>query len=136
MDFQVTATAAMTLLAPYLAKAGENVAGKVGDAMYKQAQTLYTVIKDKFKGDQTAEKTLARVKQEPDKKTWKDAFLGVLTMKLEEDPEFANTIKQLVQEAEKLPGGDNISQEMNISGTTGDVFQIGKMEGNISKKHK
>ncbi len=128
MDFQVTATAALTLLAPYLAKAGESVAEKVGDAMYKQAQTLYTVIKDKFKGDQTAEKTLARVKQEPDKKAWKDTFLGILIMKLEEDPEFANTIKHLVEEDGKLLGGDNINQKIDISGhVTGSVTTIGKM---------
>ena len=128
MDFQITAVAALTLLAPYLAKAGESVAEKVGDAMYKQAQTLYAVIKDKFKGDQTAEKTLTRVKQEPNNQAWKDTLLGILVMKLEEDPQFANAIEQFVKDAEKSSEGDSISQTMNISGTTGDVFQIGKID--------
>lgn len=136
MDIQVTAAAALALLGPYLAKAGGSLAEKIGDAMYTQMQTVYTAIKEKFKGDQTAEKALTLAAQEPEKKAWHDTLLGILIIKMEEDPAFADAIQQLVKTGEKSPEGDRIEQKMDISGKTGDVFQVGKMGSNISKTQK
>ncbi len=99
-------TAAVALLAPYLAKAGEEVAQKVGDAAWQMAASLYQAIRRKFTKDQDAyaQQTLQRLKEQPTNEARQAALADVLNEKVQADPSFAQELKQLVQDTTQTQG--------------------------------
>jgi len=133
MDIQQIATAAMVLLSPYLAKAGEAFAKKTGEQLTERVSKLYQAIKKKFAGDDYAEQTLTRVEEKPTSTGRQVVLKEVLAEKMEDDANFADMVRRSVEETHNAPGGDVITQQLNISGKTGDVFQVGKMSGDITK---
>ena len=98
------------LAAPYVAKgldaltksAGEKIGGVIGD--------LCQSVADKFKGDSYAEKTLARAKEIPDSEERQGALKSVLAEKMKADPDFAEKVKKLVDEARKDQTGTVFDQ--------------------------
>jgi hypothetical protein len=134
MDIQTAAMAVIALLSPYFAKAGESIAKEAGEKLYEKAGVLYEAIKSKFKGDQTAEDALAHAEKEPTAQVWQEVLRGILIMKMEQDHNFAETIRMLIEESRSMIGGDIITQSLDISGEAEDVFQIGKVGGGITKK--
>ncbi|MBP7069789.1 MAG: hypothetical protein KBA97_01810 [Methanothrix sp.] len=94
-----------SLAAPYVAKgldalsksAGEKIGGVIGD--------LCQSVADKFKGDSYAEQTLARAKEIPDSEERQGALKSVLAEKMKADPDFAEKVKKLVDEAGKAQAG-------------------------------
>lgn len=129
MDIQTIAAAAMAFLGPYLTKGGEEFANTVGKVAAEKVGVLYQTIKKKFKGDAYAEQTLTRAEEKPKSEGRQATLKEVLTEKLQEDTKFAEMVLQLVEESQQAPGGDVITQHLDISGEVeGDVFQIGKME--------
>ena len=133
MDFQAVAIAAMALLGPYLAKVGEAFAKEAGETLAEKVGTLYQAVKKKFKGDTYAKKTLNRAEEKPKSEGRQAALREVLAEKMEEDADFAETVRRLVEESEQVGLGDVITQHLNISGKADDVFQVGKMSGSITK---
>lgn len=99
MDIQAISTAAIALLSPYLAKAGEAFAEKAGEKLAEKASALYQAIKKKFEGDAYAKQTLARVEEKPESEGRKATLQEVLSEKLEEDADFAEVVRHLVEEA-------------------------------------
>jgi cytochrome c551/c552 len=137
MDIAKIAGTAIALLGPYLAEAGKALAKEASEQLADKVGALYQKIKNKFKGDAYAEQTLARVEEKPDSAGRQDALRTILTEKMEEDEVFAKAIRRLVEESEQIRDGDVINQQLNISDEAkveGDVFQIGKMEGGITKR--
>ena len=147
MDAQTIATAAMALLSPYLAKAGEAFAKEAGEKLAEKASALYRAVKAKFKGDTYAEQTLTRVEEKPEAKGRQVALQEVLAEKLEEDPDFAETVRRLVEEAQAadtrrviafgersvavgggVSGGTIITGDGNVVGD-GSTSQVIKAEG-------
>jgi hypothetical protein len=119
-----TVGAAIALLAPYLAKAGEGFATSMGQKLAGKASALYGAVKNKFKGDPDAEEILARVEEQPESKTRRVALEGVLAQKIDEDPDFATTVRQLVEEAKAADQGNVIAWgERSVAATQifGDV---------------
>jgi hypothetical protein len=99
MTVQALATAAVALLSPYPVKAGEEFAKKAGERLADKAEALYQAVKAKFKGDAYAEQTLARVEEKPEAKGRRATLQEVLAEKLEEDADFAEMVRRLVEEA-------------------------------------
>jgi hypothetical protein len=99
MDIQAISTAAIALLSPYLAKAGEAFAKEAGEKLAEKVGALYQAVKSKFKGDAYAEQTLTRIEEKPEATGRQAAFQEVLVEKLEEDPDFAEVVRRLVEEA-------------------------------------
>jgi hypothetical protein len=147
MDVQVLATAAVALLSPYLVKAGEAFAKQAGEKLADKAEALYQAVKDKFKGDAYAEQTLARVEETPEATGRQAVLQEVLAEKLEEDPEFAGTVRRLLEEARAadtrnviafgdrsvavggdMSGGTIITGDGNVVGD-GSTSQVIKAEG-------
>ena len=136
MIIETVAASAITILTPYLAKAGESFAAKAGEKLLEKAGALYQSIKDKFKGDHDAELTLTQVEAKPDSKARMSALEEVLTEKMKVDPNFAATVNRLIEEAKAADGrkviafGErNIAVGGDVSGSTfitGDSNQIGK----------
>lgn len=118
------------LAAPYVAKgldaltksAGEKIGGVIGD--------LCQSVADKFKGDSYAEETLARAKEIPDSEERQGALKSVLAEKMKADPDFAEKVKKLVDEAGKGQAGTIFDQrgqsvqgpQTNIGEANGPVF--------------
>ena len=133
MNIESVAMAAVALLGPYLAKAGEAFAKKAGEQLIEKVGALYQVVKSKFKGDNHAEQTLARLEQAPESKRRQAALEDVLIEKMEQDTEFAAQVRRWVEESESTGGGDVIQQHLDISGKAGSVIQVGKIEGGTIK---
>ncbi len=91
------ATAAVSILAPlapYLAKAGEQVAKDIGSDVWTGAKKLVETIRDKFKGQREAESTLENFIQNPERH--RAALTDILREQLEADPSFATEVRRLV----------------------------------------
>src|SRR5437660_1347850 len=93
------AAAAVTLLAPYLVKTGEAFASKVGEALAEKTATLYQTVKGQFAGDRYAQETLARLEEAPESKGRQTGLEYLLTEQIENDPTFAERLRQLIEEA-------------------------------------
>jgi hypothetical protein len=147
MDIQALAVAATALLGPYLAKAGEAFAEKAGEKLGEKAGTLYQAIKGKFKGDAYAEQTLARAEERPEAKGRQATLQEVLAEKMEEDADFAEMVRRLVEEAKAADtrhvivfGERSVAVGGDVSGSTiitgdgnvvgdGSTSQVIKAEG-------
>jgi hypothetical protein len=135
MDLRIVATSAVSLLVPYFAKAGEAFAEKVGERLFARMDDLHATIKRKFERDDYAAQTLNRVEEKPKSEGRQAALREVLAEKMGEDAEFASRVDQLVKEISaqsEASQGDVITQHLGISGKAGNVFQVGKAEGDIT----
>ncbi len=132
MDPLTLATMAVNLVAPYLAKAGEAMAKQAGEAAWEKMKAIYAAVKDKLTGDAYAEQTLKRLEGNPASENRKAALVEILEEKIKDDPTFAEAIQKLLDEANKA-GVETITQQVKVSGQarTGDITQIGKVEGNV-----
>jgi hypothetical protein len=94
MDIALIAQSAVTLLTPYLAKAGEVVVNRVGEAIYQ-------VITRRFgeKRDDYAQKTLERLEEKPTDEGRQEAMATVITQSAQADPSFAEELAKLVKNA-------------------------------------
>ena len=120
MDIQAIAVAAIALLGPYLARAGEAFAKETGEKLAKKVGALYQVIKKKFKDDAYAEQTLARTEEKPEPEGRQIALKTVLAEKMEEDTDFAETVWRLVEEAKAADTGNVIVYKRGVA-VKGDV---------------
>ncbi len=96
---EAIAGGAIAVLAPYLVEAGKGFANKAGAKLSEKASKIYQVIKDRFTGDEDAEQALSLTERRPDSKPRQAALQEVLIEKLRSDPDFATTLKRLVEEA-------------------------------------
>ena len=88
--------AILTPAAPYLKKAAESAAAKIGEAAWKKAQDLYAKLQDRFTQDNnsSAEKTLDLFVEDPE--TFESALSMKLLETLEKHPEWAKEIGDLL----------------------------------------
>lgn len=96
MTIHQIVTSVVTLLAPYLAKGGEEFAKKGGDATWERMKALYQTIYNKFSADEDdyAQQTLKRLKDKPLEKSRQRALVDILTEKAEADPKFAEELRK------------------------------------------
>lgn len=120
MDIQAIAVAATALLGPFLAKAGEGLAEETGKKLAEKVGVLYQVVKRKFKGDAYAEQALVRAEEKPESGERQSALKAVLVEKMEDDPDFAETVRRLVEEAKVIDTGSVIALERSVA-IRGDV---------------
>lgn len=111
MDLVTLATGAVSLLVPYLAKAGRTIADKVGkdvwDIVNTKVETLYESIKNKFTGNDYAGQTLKRLEEKPEDEDRQNAMKSILKENLAEDPQFQEVVGQLLAETKQV-GGDSV----------------------------
>ena len=99
MNIAQIVLSAVTQLIPYLAKAGEEVAKKAGDASWERLKALYQDIHNRFSLDKDdyAQQTLKRLEEKPSEESRQRALSDILTEKAEADPKFAEELRQLTQ---------------------------------------
>jgi len=132
MDPQAIAAMTVSVIAPYLAKAGKSLAKEVGQVALDTMKAVYTSVKVALAGDSYAQETLERVEQEPLSKSRLNALESLLEERLQADRDFAESLQGLLQEAREAGVGD-IVQQVTVTGhaRTGDIAQIGKVEGDV-----
>ncbi len=113
MDPTTLASGVVSLLVPYLAKAGKTIAEKVGEDAWNtvnsKIERLYDAIENKFRGNDYANQTLKRLEEKPEDKGRQSAIESVLKEVLAEDQQFQKMLSQFLAEA-KQAGGDTIIQ--------------------------
>jgi len=94
------ASAAVALLAPYLAEAGTAAASRAGEAAVDGAKALLAMLRRRFSGDKDeyAQQTLTRLEEKPDDQARQAALQGVLAEKAEEDRSFRTELERLVHQ--------------------------------------
>ncbi len=104
MDPITLAAAAATLLAPYLAKAGEKAAEEIGKKLPDAVGKVWGAITAKFKGKPAAEGAAHELIAKPADEDNQEAFNVQLRKALKEDSAFAAELERLLRTA----GGDTI----------------------------
>ncbi len=140
MDPVTLATLVMAQLTPYIAKAGEEFASKVGDAAFEQGKRLYEALHARFakeapKDGGKASQKLEELKEDPDVKATVETKLARI---LEADPDFANTLKQILQSGPAGPIQDmDFADDVTVTDTHMDTEQdksLQKMKGGKGSK--
>jgi len=117
----VTAATAVGFLSPYLAKAGEAAAKKVGE-------DIYQLFKTRFGSKPAAEEALSDLEKAPDDADHQAALRVQLKKVLAEDEEFAEQVQRLLQQAGETQAGATIIQQ-----TAGDnAKQFGQVFGDVT----
>ncbi len=121
MDPVSIAAAAVTVLSPYLAKAGEKIASAAGDAAWKQAGALYDKLKQKFVGQPVAQAALEDLAKDPADADTQAALRKELKKLLAEDGDLLRELSATL--AQMKAGG--VSFNNQITGNVGSITQIG-----------
>jgi hypothetical protein len=117
----VIAATAIGFLSPYLAKAGEAAAKKVGE-------DIYQALKERFNSEPAAQEALAELEEAPDDADHQAALHVQLKKLLAEDEAFASDLQRLLQEAGETEAGATIIQQ-----TAGDnAKQFGQVFGDVT----
>ena len=126
---QITATAA-ALLGPYLAKAGEAVAKKAGEAAWGKVEALYQAIHHKFAADKDdrAQETLRQLEERSTDKGHQAALASVLAEKAQADPAFAQELAKLVQIAAQDEAAVQFLTQVYGRAQVGKIINIGQAD--------
>ena len=119
MDPMTLASTATALLAPYLAKAGEAIAGEAISKLPEGVDKLWGLISNQFKGKPAAEgaaQDLAEKAGDPDNQ---EAFSLQLKKALKENPEFATQLADMLKP--KAEGGSIQNTGSGAVATNGGV---------------
>jgi hypothetical protein len=108
------ATAAVALLAPYVAKGGEELAKKVGGEVGTRVVELWDLVKGKLTSP-AAKEAVADLEAKPEDERRQGALSVQLEKALEADPAFRDQVAGLLREMEQK-GGRPITQIANIVG--------------------
>lgn len=128
MDPTMVATQALALLSPYIVRAGDAAAQKLGEAAAKNAEAILDLIRRRFGADQDTygEQTLAKVLEKPNEQWPKEALKDQLVEKAQNDASFRNELESLVQTAKRDP--ESYQFTVNVSGgSVGTINQYGKV---------
>jgi len=117
----VIATTAVGFLAPYLAKAGEEAAKKVGEDVYK-------AIKTHFDKKPVAQEALADLEKAPSDADFQAALRVQLKKLLTADEAFAAELEALIQKSGKTEFGTTIIKQ--VAGDN--AKQFGQVFGDIT----
>src|SRR5215813_8265222 len=96
MDPTTLATTAVTVLSPYLVKAGEKAAEKVGEKLTGGIGTLWNTVMTRLKGKPAAEDAVQDLVVKPDDPLHQSAFANQLRKVLETEPAFAAEVERLL----------------------------------------
>ncbi len=127
----VIASTAVSLLSPFLIKAGEKFAEKAVDGLAEKTGGIYQLLKEKLSGDEYAGLTLLRLEEDPDSEGRKSALENVIKEKMEEDGEFASQLTELINEVKKAGAKNVISSGERSVAIGGDVKSSEINTGNI-----
>ena len=103
MDPITLASTVFVLLSPFITEAGKAFAGRVGDAAFEQAKHLYQVIHSRFAKEADggkSSKVLESFSADPEE--YGTNFQNKLLPLLQNDPDFAKALEQIVKSGPPL----------------------------------
>ena len=128
------ATAATTLLAPYIAKAGEKAFEKIGEQLPDKIGSVWNAIANRFKDKPAAADAANDLAKNAEDTDNQEAFALQLRKTLKEDENFANLLSDLIEKAKSDPsiniGRDGVVANNN-STAVGKLEIGGDVSGNI-----
>jgi hypothetical protein len=129
----ITASVAVSLLSPFLIKAGEKFAEKVGEKLADKTGQIYNLLKESFVGDEYARLTLLRLEHAPENEGRKSALETVIKEKMEEDNEFAKQLDKLIDEAKQADTNNVIASGNRSVAIGGNVHSSNIITGDDNK---
>jgi hypothetical protein len=125
MVVEAIAAGTVALLRPYFEEGAKSFAKKAGEQLAEKVRSLFGAIKARFAGDHDAEQSLALVEAKPQSKQRMLVLEEVLAEKMARDPDFAETLSRLVEEATKADtqnfivfGDRSIAIDGDVTGST------------------
>jgi hypothetical protein len=124
-----TAQAAVTLLVPYLQKAGGGAATEAGKAAWKQGERALQVIRGRFKLKKNApgEAALQRLEEEPIDEGRQAGLASILVEDMKEDPTFGQELARVVRDAAQDGQVNQFMTEIYGNAWVGKVVNIQQM---------
>jgi hypothetical protein len=119
------ASSVLSMLLPYIQKAGDKFAEEIGKSIPEYIGKLYDAIKRRFETKPIAIETVNELEKKPDDPDLQEAFAGQLKMFLNEDDLFAKEINDLL----RLKGQStviNIAQTGSGSAATNEGVAAGE----------
>ena len=134
MDPATLATAATSLLLPFLSKVGEKALDKIAEQLPEKVGAVWSAISNRFKGNPAASGAAVVLAENADDNDNQEAFVLQLRSMLKKDQDFAGLLTDLVEEAKSDPslnrGGDNVTANNN-SVAVGRISVGGSVNGNF-----
>jgi hypothetical protein len=121
MDPITLATTASAFLSPYLVKAGEKAAEKIGEKLPDIAAKVWNAVTAKFKGKPAAEEAVKDLVANPDDEDNRAAFRKELRKVLEAEPTFAAELARLLDSAQHQVGDTITVSGSGAAATKGGV---------------
>jgi hypothetical protein len=139
MDALSLATSAVTILSPYLVKAGEKAAEKIGGILPEAAGKVWKTIMAKFTGNVVAEAAVKDFVNRPSDQLSQSSFANQLRNLLEAEPTLANELERLLEDARRQSGDSIVNTGSGAIATSGGVAAGaggmavgGQVHGNIT----
>jgi hypothetical protein len=128
------------IAAPFVAKGAEVFSKTVGEKLGSLVGDLSRSVTDRFKGDISAQQTLAAAQEKPDSKARQAALQAAIAEKMEDDPDFAKEIQRLVETIKKEGRRSVFDQrgqtvhgpQTNIAGGVQGAVFSGEFKGPVS----
>jgi len=139
MDPATVATTAVTVLAPYIVKAGEKTAEKLGEMLPAGVGKVWTAITGRFKGKPAAESATIDLVAQPNDEDNQTAFRIQLKKVLENDPGFMTELAQLLatiqpERGDQIlnTGSGGVATRGGVAAGAGGVAVKGDSHGSIT----
>ena len=125
MDPATIATAAITVLAPYVKDAARELVKTVGELAVEKAKGLLSWLKERLAGDPAAAKDLSRFETDPDK--FEAGLQSTLEEKAQAEPDFAAELKKRIDEiGPQITVFQRIKDGKNVIGVDAEAIHSGK----------
>jgi hypothetical protein len=121
MEPTALATTAVALLSPYIVKAGEKTAEKLGEMLPAGVGKVWTAITGRFKGKSAAEEATVDLVANPEDEDNQAAFRKQLKKVLDVDPSFMAELAELLAAVQPERGDQIINTGSGAVATHGGV---------------
>lgn len=117
-------------LLPFLNKAGEALAKRIGESAYEKGKAIHETIRRKFASDQDedAAQALKRLIEKPVDEDLKSGLAKIIEDKAAADGRFANELEKVVREAKRDPNFVQFVTTIQGNAHVGQILNIGHVE--------
>jgi len=121
MNWTPVATAAVSMLTPYIQEASKAAAKKIGEALPEKVSAIRKAIQSRFERDKDQKGLQALNLFDDDPETFESALIKLIAEKAADDPSFGRQLQDLVSETQEIaPAGIQVTGDGAVA-TTGGV---------------
>jgi len=123
----VLASSVVSVLSPYLIKAGESLAEEAGKIIGNKIGGLYQFLKERLDNKPSAKEALADLEAKPDDEDAQAALRQQLKKQMNADPSLVDELRKLVNNVKEDKETFSFLTQV-YGGKVGDIFNIGKVD--------